>query len=177
MEPAPPARTVLDAEGLLERLGAPLRLLRHVRLVGEAGEQILSELERRRVPLDPSLVRLGIVFHDAGKILHQEELDGPGDLHEPDGERLLLEHGVEARVARCCMSHARWQSMECSLEELLVALADKLWKGVRNAELERAVIERVAAVLGKDVWDLFVDLDSCFEEIAATGSERLERSG
>jgi hypothetical protein len=177
VEPSSSATSaILDAEALLERLGAPARLLRHVRLVGEAGQLLIAELGHRRVPVDASLVRLGIVFHDAGKILHPEELDAPGERHEPDGERLLLENGVDPRVARCCLSHARWQRMECSLEELRVALADKLWKGVRNADLERAVIERASAALGKDVWDLFIELDGCFEEIAAAGSERLERS-
>ncbi|APR81553.1 Hypothetical protein A7982_06902 [Minicystis rosea] len=88
----------------------------------------------------------------------------------------MLDHGVDPQIARCCLSHARWADMDVSLEELLVALSDKLWKGVRNAELERRVVEAVAAKLGRDFWDLFVDLDSTFEEIAAQGSERLERS-
>jgi hypothetical protein len=33
------------------------------------------------------------------------------------------------------------------------------------------VIARAAAALGKDTWDVFIDLDSCFEEIAAAGSD------
>lgn len=168
--------TVAEAEALLRDLGAPSRLLTHVRLVGEAGEAILARLGQMGVSIDGHFVRLGIIFHDAGKILHPEELDGPGSEHELDGERLLIAHGVDPRVARCCLSHARWSTMTVSLEELLVALADKLWKGVRNAELERRVIEGVAAKLGKDFWDLFVELDTCFEEIASDGPNRLERS-
>jgi hypothetical protein len=128
------------------------------------------------VPFDAQFVRLGVAIHDAGKILHPAELDGAGAEHEPDGERLLLEHGVDPRLARCCMSHARWSTMDCSLEELLVALADKLWKGARHEELERRVIDAVAGKLGKGVWDVFVELDTAFEEIAAGGAERLERS-
>lgn len=31
-----------------------------------------------------------------------------------------------------------------SVEELLIALADKLWKGARVEDLERQVVERVA---------------------------------
>ena len=66
--------------------------------------------------------------------------------------------------------------MPCSLEELLVALADALWKGVRRRELEERVIAEVANRRGVDVWDLFVDLDACFETIAHAGPERLSRS-
>jgi hypothetical protein len=170
-------RSASEAHDLLRQLGAPPRLVTHVELVGEAGEELLAQLARMGVHLDATLVRLGVALHDAGKILHPSELDGSGAHHEPDGERLLLAHGVDPKVARCCMSHARWREMECSMEELLVALADKLWKGARNAELERRVIESVATKLGKDMWDVFVELDTCFEEIAARGSERLERSG
>jgi len=36
-------------------------------------------------------------------------------------------------------THARWRHMHVSLEELIVALADKLWKGVRDSELEEGV--------------------------------------
>ncbi len=173
---AVPTLSVPEAEALLRRLGAPPRLLVHLQLVGEAANAILEDVRRAGVPLDAGFVRLGVAFHDAGKILHPEELDGPGSHHEPDGERLLIEHGVEPSVARCCLTHARWQEMDSSLEELLVALADKLWKGVRHAELERRVIDSCARALGKDFWDLFVQLDTCFEDIAAQGPERFERS-
>ncbi len=172
----PIALSVAEAEVLLLRLSAPPRLTTHVRLVGEAAEAIFAHLQGLGVFFDAHFVRLGVIFHDTGKILHPEELNGPGSQHEPDGERLLIEHGVDPTVARCCVSHARWPELECSLEELLVALADKLWKGVRHAELERRVIEVVAATLGKEFWDVFVELDSAFEEIAAGGAERLERS-
>ncbi|HMC58410.1 MAG TPA: hypothetical protein VKJ01_04380, partial [Candidatus Solibacter sp.] len=60
--------------------------------------------------------------------------------------------------------------------ELVVALADKLWKGVRDSELEERVINLVASNLGMDRWELFVELDTAFEVIAGDGADRLERS-
>lgn len=164
------------ARELLVALGAPPRLLRHVELVGEAAEMLLQKLARLGVKADADLVRVGVILHDAGKTVHTGELDQPGGEHEPAGEALLLEHGVIPAVARICMSHARWHEMPVALEELLVALADKLWKGVRKADLEERVIDGVASALGKTRWDLFVELDSCFERIAAGGTARLERS-
>ena len=176
MPPVASSPSVADADALLRELGAPPRLLTHVRLVGEAADAILERVQAMSVRVDAPFVRLGVRFHDAGKILHPEELDGPGSAHEPDGERLLLQHGVRPEIARCCLSHARWADMEVSLEELLVALADKLWKGVRHAELERRVIDGVAGRLGSGFWNVFLELDTAFEEIAAGGVERLERS-
>lgn len=115
------------------------------------------------------------VLHDAGKIVRPEELVGSGSAHEAAGERLLLAHGVPAELAHCCRSHAAWRELECSLDELLVALADTLWKGAREPELELVVIDRVAKQLGKDRWGVFVHLDTAFEEIAADGTARLAR--
>ena len=57
-----------------------------------------------------------------------------------------------------------------------MALADTLWKGVRKPALEERVIEGAAAKVGKGRWDVFVDLDGAFEQIAEGGAARLERS-
>jgi hypothetical protein len=66
--------------------------------------------------------------------------------------------------------------MPCSLEELVVALADTLWKGKRDASLEKQVMEVISERLGQNFWDLFIELDNSFETIAASGTRRLLRS-
>jgi hypothetical protein len=174
--PAAEPKSVREAYDLLARLGAPPRLLAHARLVAEAAELLVAELQRRHVPIDAEFVGVAAVLHDAGKILHPEELQDSGSQHEAAGARLLLGAGVAPALARCCLSHAQWEGMACSLEELLVALADHLWKGKRNAELERRVIEGIAGRTGQAFWALFVELDGCFEAIAADGTGRLLRS-
>lgn len=64
-----------------------------------------------------------------------------------------------------------------SFEGLIVALSDKLWKGKRNTQLEELVIRRCASALGLAThWDVFVKLDTFFEEIASNGLARLARS-
>ena len=158
---------------LFESLGAPARLLDHVKLVGTAADEIAAGLARMNVSFDAELMRLGAACHDAGKITYVNELDEPGSLHEAAGERLLLEHGFPATVARFCRSHAQYERMENSYEELLVALADKLWKGKRVAGLELRVIDATAARVGKDRWDVFEELDGLFERVAADGDRRL----
>lgn len=66
--------------------------------------------------------------------------------------------------------------MEVSFEELVVALADTLWKGKRNEVLEKRVVEGAAVRVGRPFWDVFVAFDTCFEDIAGEGPRRLARS-
>jgi hypothetical protein len=169
-------RSVDEARSILAKLGAPPRLVRHTVLVGEAADPVLDAMTKLGAPVNAHFVRLGVVFHDAGKIEHASELAGPGREHEPAGEALLLSADVDAAVARCCVSHARWADMEVSFEELVVALADTLWKGKRNEVLEKRVVEGAAAPMGRPFWDLFLPLDTCFEDIATEGPGRLARS-
>ena len=168
--------SVEAARKLLVDLDAPPCLLRHVELVGEAAELLLAKLALLGAPLRTNLIRVGVVLHDVGKIVHPAELDGGGAEHEPAGEALLLKSGVSPELARICMSHARWRHMQVSLEELIIALADKLWKGVRDSELEERVTDLVASNLALDRWEMFVELDTAFEDIAGDGADRLERS-
>ena len=165
-----------DAYELLKDLGAPDRLVHHAQLVGQAADLLLLEFQSLGVICDVCVIELGAVLHDIGKIPHPEELSAPGSLHEQAGEALLLMHGVQPEVARCCTSHGAWNLPGVSLEERTVALADKLWKGKREAELELSVIDEVAVRLGVSRWDVFEQLDTAFEAIAAGGAERLQGS-
>lgn len=168
--------TVKDGYAMLRTLGASPKLICHLVLVGEAAEELIIKLQQLQVPFDERFVRLGVAFHDAGKILHPEELVAKGTHHEAAGEKLLIANGVEPSLARCCRSHGQWQMMDCCFEELLVALADTLWKGKRNVQLENMVIKRVGTLCQKEYWELFVEMDSCFEAIASEGDSRLLRS-
>lgn len=165
-----------DAYQLLAALGAPDRLLLHVRLVGEAAAMLMEAYTQLGMRYDGKLIELGVAMHDAGKIQYPAELDAPGSRHEPAGQVLLLAHGVDPAVARCCVSHAAWQATGVSFEEKSVALADKLWKGKREEALELSIIDEIASRLQVDRWDVYTQLDAVFEEIAAGGADRLARS-
>lgn len=165
-----------DAYHLLRQLNASTRLLLHVRLVAEAADILMNAFRELALHFDTQLIELGVAIHDAGKILYPQELVASGALHELAGETLLLTHGVQPNVARCCVTHAAWAGAEVSLEERTVALADKLWKGKREVSLELCVIDDVALQLGIDRWDIYERLDTVFESIAAEGDARLQRS-
>jgi len=165
-----------DVYELMAELKAPAHLIEHVQLVWEAGAVLLKKCRQLGLDLDYSLVELGIAVHDLGKTVYTDELSGPGTRHEEEGQKILLFRGVSAELARVCVSHGQWERMACSTEELLVALSDKLWKGQRVEALELQVVDRVCGLLNADRWDLFTELDSCFEHIAADGQERLNKS-
>ncbi len=135
-----------------------------------------GKIEKLAIEFDSRLLKLGAILHDAGKTVHPAELFGPGSQHEEAGQELLVNLGVPADIARCCVSHSQWKKMDSSLEELTVALADKLWKGKRHGELEEEVIDGLAERSGIDRWTLFIEFDSTFEEIAEGGDDRLMRS-
>jgi HD domain len=168
--------TVDDAYVFLQELGASSALITHVKLVAEASEPLIAKLRSLDIGFDTSFVRLGVAFHDIGKILHPAELQVKGINHEAAGEQLLLANGIDAKLARCCRSHGQWQTMECTLEELLVALADTLWKGKRNHDLENLVVKLLLKQNNRDYWDLFMEMDACFEKISEGGYSRLLRS-
>lgn len=160
---------------LLRRLGAPAQLAVHVELVAEAGEAIISELEGLGVQIDKDFILCGIVLHDVGKTRHPSELSRAGEMHGETGRDILLREGVDPRLARVCVSHISWREAE-TVEELVIACADKLWKGKRVADLEEMLTRRVNEELRLGHWEVFTRLDDCFERIAGGCDERLERS-
>ena len=118
---------------------------------------------------------MGAALHDVGKLLYVQELSGPGSQHEAAGEAWLLEAGVPAHWARCCVTHGQWHSCD-ALESLCVALADRLWRGERCPELELRLIDAAAERKGCDRWSIWSPLEDVFEAIAADGPARLQAS-
>lgn len=174
--PSRPLASRVDALHLVRSLGASPRLIRHVQLVGKAADLLLAAFHREGIPIDPTRVQIGVVLHDVGKIAFPIELDEPGHAHEEAGEAMLLAAGVGPSLARICVAHARWSLPGLAFEELVVALADKLWKGKRETALEELVIDRAALIGQRDRWEVFASLDETFEAIADRASDRLERS-
>jgi HD domain len=166
-----------DAFRLLVDLGAPQRLVRHHELVVEAASILCRRVsEDFGVAFHREDVLLGAALHDVGKILYPNEMQAPGHRHEQAGQSLLVERGVKPDLARFCVTHASWDVPERSLEDLLVALADKLWKGKREQELEAHIIDMLARSARREPWEIFDQLDTICEQIAADGSSRLARS-
>jgi hypothetical protein len=177
VRPVPKLETGADALALLAELEVPPRLLRHHELVLEAAIELCDGLARRLgARFDAGEVQVGAALHDVGKLRHPEELSGPGHAHEAAGRALLLEQRVPEHLARFCTTHASWDQPTLAIEDLLVALADKLWKGKRLAALERRVVERFSHQLDLPAWKVFELADAVFESVASKADERLAAS-
>ena len=161
-------------EVLLESLDAPPRLGAHLRAVHDVARELVDWVRTNYgVTFDGDAVLFGAATHDIGKVVHPEELSGPGSEHEPDGYHLLLEHGVGEELARFARTHASWLESVVGLEDLLVGLADKIWKGKRVPELEQLVVQQLAAADGEQPWQVFMALDDELTRLAADADRRL----
>ncbi|MDA8967948.1 HD domain-containing protein [bacterium] len=160
---------------LCERLHAPHRLVAHLTLVHDVACQITRGLssEIRTLKLNASTVQLAAATHDMGKIVHPEELYAGGTQHELAGPAFLTQHGFPADIARCARTHGRWAEEELALEELLVALADHVWKGTRSERLETRIVELIAGQTGQQSWEVFQVLDELLNTITSKAEARL----
>ncbi|MET8574464.1 HD domain-containing protein [Streptomyces sp. NPDC005012] len=163
------------AAGLLTAVDCPPRLAAHLRAVHDVAHRLVDRLERDHpsVALDREAVLFGAATHDIGKVLHPGELTGLGSAHEEAGRGLLLDHGVAPRLARFAATHAAWTDPGVVLEDLLVSLADKVWKGRRVADLEDLVVARLAAATGRAAWEEFAALDDLVTALGEDADARL----
>jgi len=163
------------AAQLLEELDAPPRLGAHLRAVHDVAYQITEWLARQYPALrfDREAVLFGAATHDIGKAMHLAELSGSGSAHEEAGQQLLLSHGISPRLARFAATHATWTSPHIQLEDLLVSLADKIWKEKRVTDLEDLFVNRLAAANGRNSWEEFLAVDDLFTSIGQEADQRL----
>jgi hypothetical protein len=164
-----------DVVQLLERRDAPPRLAAHLRIVHDIAGQLIGLLADRHPGLivDREAVMFGAATHDVGKVIHPEELSGPGSAHERAGYELLLTEGIPERLARFARTHGDWSASGLTVEDHLVTLADKIWKAKRVAGLEDLVVDRLAEAVGTERWRAFMSLDEILEQLAAESNQRL----
>ncbi|MFB9545937.1 HD domain-containing protein [Micromonospora sagamiensis] len=176
-EPGVPPLRQLPAQvaDLLVELNAPPRLAAHLRAVHDVAAQLTAWLAVHypTLVIDREAVLFGAATHDIGKTVHVEELSGPGSRHEPAGQQLLLDAGIEPSLTRFAATHASWRTTTVELEDLLVSLADKIWKAKRVPDLEQLVVDRLAATSGQEPWQAFLNLDDHLDKIAADADQRL----
>ncbi|WP_225825740.1 HD domain-containing protein [Streptomyces naphthomycinicus] len=160
---------------LLERVDAPPRLVAHLRAVHDVAAQLVAWVRAHcpELEFDAEAVLFGAATHDIGKALHPAELSGPGARHESAGRELLLTHGVPAALARFAGTHASWTVPGTGAEDLLVSLADKIWKNRRVTELEDLVVARLAGAGGRRPWEWFMELDEALTAIGESADRRL----
>ncbi|MER5784032.1 HD domain-containing protein [Streptomyces mobaraensis] len=160
---------------LLRTLGAPPRLAAHLRAVHDVAAQLTDWLRDRHpdAAVHHDAVLFGAATHDVGKVLHPEELTGPGSAHEEAGRDLLLSHGFSPATARFAATHASWADPAVTIEDLLVSTADKIWKDKRVPGLEDRLVHVLADAGGRDPWQEYLALDDLLTRLGADAPHRL----
>jgi hypothetical protein len=163
------------AMDLLEELQAPPRLAAHLRLVHDVACQIGGWASDRYPALgyDLGAMLFGAATHDIGKVIHVAELSAPGSAHEEAGRQLLLTRGITPGRARFAATHASWTRPGITIEDLMVSVADKIWKNKRVPELEDLLAAMLTQASGRDAWKELLDLDGLLESIGDDADERL----
>lgn len=165
-----------QVELLLDHLEAPPRLVTHLALVHTVAQRLIEQIDTDLpgLRLDREAVRLGAALHDVGKVLVPEELEVPGGLHEVAGERLLLERAFAPAVARFARTHGAPDGLHAlAVEDLLVVLADTVWKGARWPDLDDALAAALAAQLDVDRWIAYAALDDAIAEASLDAADLL----
>jgi hypothetical protein len=123
--------------------------------------------------IDQAAVLFGAAAHDIGKVIHTGELSGPGSAHEQAGYRLLLDHRIDPAMARFARTHADWTGPGIVIEDLVVSLADKVWKAKRVPDLEQMITDHLATASRRQPWEAFMALDDFLTRLAEDVDRRL----
>ena len=76
-------------------------------------------------------------------------------------------------MARFAATHASWTRPGTATEDLMVSVADKIWKNKRVPELENLLITRLAESSGRERWEEFIALDELLSRIGEDADKRL----
>ena len=163
-----------EINSVFQNFTVPPRLYAHSLLVHDVANKLLEEINKtwENLNINKNLVLFGAATHDIGKTICTNELSEAGDKHEQAGLQLLLSLGISEEKSKFTASHSSW-SESSALEELLVSLADKIWKGNRVHDLEDLLIERISTETKTECWAVFSLLDSIIDDIAKDADKRL----
>lgn len=163
-----------EVEVIFKELAIPPRLYAHSLLVHDVANKLVEAMTStwENLNIDKNSVLFGAAIHDIGKCTHTNELSEKGHKHEQEGKRLLISLGVPEEKAKFAVTHATWFE-KSTIEELMVSLADKVWKGSRIQDLEDLLIEKISTKTKTEHWEIFCLLDSIIEDITKDADKRL----
>jgi putative nucleotidyltransferase with HDIG domain len=165
-----------DALRICERLSAPPRLIAHLVLVHDTACSLIERIaaEFPEAHFDPDLVRFGAAIHDIGKSVHADELTESGrNKHQRSGVELLESLGIPKQRARFAWTHSNWTGEHITFEDLLVALADKAWKGKRIDALESLTADLLSTATARPKRDCYAKLDEIIQSLSQDAAKKL----
>jgi hypothetical protein len=165
-----------ETVNLLRQVAAPPRLVAHLILVHDVAAILVERMTAAfpEVTFSKEEVLFGASIHDFGKVIDRAELNRSGTQHEQRGIELLRSMGISGDRARFAYTHGNWDKVpSVNFEDLLVALADKCWKGKRVDELESKIAALLSAASKKPEWSCYAELDEIVQELTKDADTRL----
>ncbi|WP_282124971.1 HD domain-containing protein [Marinifilum flexuosum] len=158
---------------LLEEVDSPERLKRHLQIVYSTASELVKQIRQEwpTIVFNEELILFGAGTHDIGKSEITKELYEKGRKHELKGKYLLQNHGFKKEEARFAFTHGNWQEENLTIEDLIVSLSDKIWKGKRIEELEEKVGKIISDNLNIDYWEVYVKLDKILIKLSNKSDE------
>ncbi|MGQ0847119.1 MAG: phosphohydrolase [Sporichthyaceae bacterium] len=154
-----------DAVQVLHEVAAPPRLAAHLRLVHDVAAQLVEALAGcvPGLDLDGEAVLIDAATHG----MPDPALDGGSE-----GER-AVHLCIDESLRRYAAESADWMELDVSVEDLVVFLADKIWKGHRESSLEAVAVDRIGADCGMTPAQAFAAIDPVLTRLAADGDRRV----
>lgn len=168
-----------EVKSLLEQLDAPERLIRHLTIVNSTAIFLVEQfgMEWPNLILNKKEIVFGASTHDIGKAVITDELYEKGKKHEAEGFKILQGLGYSDRESRFTVTHGNWEDSSLLIEDLIVCLSDKIWKGKRVNELEEKIATTIAELTQTDFWEVSVKLESMLEKTAVGSDDRIAWQG
>jgi len=161
---------------ILQLLSPHPRLFAHLVLVHDAACTLIDRIstEFPEAYFHSELVEFGAAIHDIGKTNHPEELNQSGKHeHQSSGLELLQSIGIPYERARFAWTHGNYSGEQVALEDLIVALADKCWKGKRVEELELRIAEFLSTATSRPAWDCYAKLDEIIQDLSQHADRKI----
>ncbi len=168
-----------EVETLLKRFNVPIRLYKHLKIVNSTASYIIEELklEWPILSLNEKEILFGASTHDIGKLVITDELYKKGKEHESEGFKLLKSLGYKDDIARFTITHGNWRGDNLEIEDFIVCLSDKVWKGKRDIELEECIVNKISEMTKIDFWDVSTKLELILEKIVIESDKRIAWQG
>lgn len=168
-----------EIRDLLEQFDAPQRLIKHLTIVNSTAFHIVEQLKTEwpSLVLNEKEILFGASTHDIGKAVITDELYKKGKKHESEGFKILKELGYNDNESRFTITHGNWENSDLKIEDHIVCLSDKIWKGKRVDELEERITNKIAESTKTDFWDVSIKLELILEKIAIGADDRIVWQG
>jgi len=168
-----------EIKKILNQFDTPQRLIKHLTLVNSTAFLIIEELKNEwsNLLLNEKEILFGASTHDIGKVLVTDELYKKGKKHELEGFKILKELGYEDQESRFTVTHGNWRNPNLKIEDLIVCLSDKIWKGKRVNELEEQITNKISKLTKTDFWDVSMKLELILEKITIGSDDRIAWQG